>query len=200
MQFLKYGSPFSFNYSTYDQAAGLFVAARIYNVTSGVPIFDSQVAMAELQDGVYSGQFTGLYGQSYLVISAVYLDGTYTTLDTSRAPAAECFQDIELDTKFLLFNYGSYDQDETLYIAGNVYDSASFVIQVAMDHVYAGVYFAAFTGSLNKAYSVVKTVYTDAGFTTPDPNRAPSGETFQSYLFSNIIVVKNVLAGAVLVG
>lgn len=200
MQFVKYGQPFSFDYSAYDQASGLFVAAKIYNVTTGTPVFDSQVVMSELLDGVYEGQFTGLYGQSYLVISAVYLDGTYTTLDTSRAPAAECYQDIELDSKFLLFNYGSYDQDETLYIAGNVFEDGSFLSQEAMDHVFAGVYFAAFTGSLDKTYSVVKTVYTDAGFTTPDPNRAPSGETFQSYLFSSITVVKNVLAGAVLVG
>lgn len=176
-------TPFSFNYPTFDFATGLFVAAKIYDVSTGTPSFVSTVAMAEITHGFYSGNFSGVAGKTYLAIMAVYTDGTYTTLITSRAPNAECYKEVTAPVTFGVFNYGVFNQNPGLFIAGNVYDVSTgtpvLVTQAHAAHVFAGVYFGFFTGVANDSYEIPKFVYTDGTYTTTDPSYGPGSDTFQ---------------------
>lgn len=83
---------FPFLYGAYDQNAGLFVQAKVYDMTSGTPSLSSIIEEVYIDFGVYVGFFTGIYGHSYQSIQAVYTDGTYTTVDQNRAPDAEEFE------------------------------------------------------------------------------------------------------------
>lgn len=177
--------PIAFNYVDINQNNDLFVAASIYNVSTGTPVFVSKVPMDLLQNGYYCGDYEALFSENYLVISLVYTDGTYDTIDTNYAPSAECFKETNAIQTFGFFNYGVYSQDETLFVAGNIYDCSSgmgvFVSQEPMDHVLAGVYFGSFTGTLNRVYQVAKFVYQADTFITVDSNYAAGSDTFQLF-------------------
>lgn len=65
---------------------------KIYDNTTGVAIFLSSAAMAELETGIYYSSFVPIANISYLVTKAVYTDGTFTVLDTNYAKSSEDFQ------------------------------------------------------------------------------------------------------------
>lgn len=201
MQTITPEIPFSFLYPTSDQQSGLFVRAKIYDVTTGTPVFSANVVMAEIQNGYYFGNFTGASGKTYLVISAVFTDGTYVTLDPLRGPEADVYKSADAPPEFSAFNYGSFDQNGSLSIAGNVYDvttgTAIFQVKVLMAHIFAGVYFGAFDGILNNVYQVVKLVYTDMSYVTVDANFSPGSDSFQLFQPS---VSNNVFISATLMG
>lgn len=181
MELVNPGSAFTFTYPTFDQNAGLFISANVYDVSNGTPSLLTTVPMLVTALGVYSGTYTAVSGKTYLVISAVYTDDTYTTLDTSRPPEADCYQSTDAPRSFFAFNYGAYDQDASLFVAGSVFDLVSYVTIVQMTVVYAGVYFGSYVGTVNNAYVVAKAVYTDDTYTTVDSNRAPGADSFQFF-------------------
>ena len=80
-----------FAYATFDQNSGLYIAGNVYDVTSG-NTFKSQVQMTNVIAGVYWGSYTGTLNKTYLVSQLVYTDNTYSTVDTTRAPASDSFQ------------------------------------------------------------------------------------------------------------
>lgn len=92
----KAGVPYGFNYTAFDHDESLFVAAQIYNVTTGTPVFLSQVPMFHVEQGSYNGVFTPADGQVYAIVMLVYTDGTYTTPDPDRSPGAESVQGVDM--------------------------------------------------------------------------------------------------------
>lgn len=81
---------FNINYPSYDLNTGLFVRASVYDV-SGAPSLLGTVNLSHVASGVYSGSYTASAGVVYLVISLVYTDGTYSTVDTTRAPEVDSY-------------------------------------------------------------------------------------------------------------
>lgn len=182
MQYFQSGQNFSFNYPAYDGSTGLFVQASIYEITTGSAVFLSNVVMTGAANGVYTGDFAGGLAKSYLVIVVVYTDGTYSVVDTTRPPWAECYQNLALTPSKLFFNYGAYDQATGLFIAAKVYDvtsGLSLITTVHFAHVAFGVYFGSFTGTLSHTYLIQKSVYTDGTYTVVDTSRAPGADSLQ---------------------
>lgn len=91
---------YGFNYVAADQATGLFVAASLYDVTTGTPIYVTQIPLVEIDSvrspGSYSANFTPAANKVYDIVSMVYLDSGYTTLDPNRAPGCETVQAVTL--------------------------------------------------------------------------------------------------------
>ena len=59
MYYVVPGHNFSFNYATFDQDAGLYVLAQIYDLTTGTAVFVTSVQLTEVFAGVYSGALFG---------------------------------------------------------------------------------------------------------------------------------------------
>lgn len=177
--------PFSFEYPEFDQDGSLFVAGLVHEIIAGVPTLVATVPMAELENGTYSGNYTGSSGKRYLVICGVYSDAEFT-VPADYAPEAECFNGNPVGSTALDFNFGAFDRTPTLLVAGNLYDVSSgvgvFVRQVAMTHVALGVYFGTTTGIDGKTYSLNKLVYSDEELTTPDLAWAPGADGFQCFV------------------
>lgn len=77
--------------SSSDGRPDLFVAAKIYDNSSGTPIFVVLVPMTHVADGTYAGKFNPSAGKDYVVTNSVYTDGTYTTRDTDYGTGSESF-------------------------------------------------------------------------------------------------------------
>ncbi len=86
------GAPYGFNYVAADKQSGLNVAASIYDITTGSPVFVVKVPMVEVLLGSYAGVFTPSNGKVYDIISLVYTDPGFTTPDPDRAPGTETVQ------------------------------------------------------------------------------------------------------------
>lgn len=181
MQYVK-GGIISVKYEAFDQNASLNISAQIYDVTNGTSSFVDSISLSITRDGVYTANFTGTIGHAYLVISAVYTEDTFETTDPNYAPDAECWLCIDGVSTTLYFNYATYDQNDALFLAANVFnvtESTSYLATTAMEHIALGVYFGFYVGVLNNSYIVSKAVYTDNSFETVDPNRAPGSDSFQ---------------------
>lgn len=193
-------TPFSFNYTAYDQNDSLLVSFSVYDLSGSNPALLGTVVGVYAGFGVYTGQFVGVPGKTYLVIGAVYMDNSYTIPDPDRSPGADCFQMVSGSVVLLAFNYAAYDQASDLNIRATVYDNTTgtpvSVGTVEMPFVAIGVYAAKFTGQLGKNYIIASVVYTDNTFATVDPNRAPGCDNFDCITLG----VTNVLASAVLIG
>lgn len=200
MQYVQSSIEFNFNYGAYDQNDSLFVAAQIYEVTTGTPVFLEQVEMTNFEDGVYFGTYTGDGLKAYLIIIAVYTDGTYTSLDSNYTPSAECYQELGDNLTRFFFNYGAYDFADDLFIAANIQQVgvAPDVAQVPMDYVTLGVYFGSMVGALGDNYIVSKVVYTDGTYVTPDATRAPGTDSIQ-LLSPSGAAINNIMRLATLV-
>jgi hypothetical protein len=193
MQFIEAGQNFSFNYTTYDQNTGLFVAFSVYNVTTGSAVFVQKINGANIGFGCYSADLMGVAAQTYLIIGLVYTDGTYTTIDTTRAPTADVFQVLQSTTTFFGFALAAFDLASGLDVKATVYKmtSGSPVLDSTdvMTEVLAGVYFGSFSGSVGNTYQIISLVYTDNTFTTPDLSYSPSAQGYDSiHLTPNILV------------
>ena len=204
MQLVDGNFKFAFNYAAFTQASNLFVAGSVYDVTSGTPSFIGQVPMSHTINGAYYGTFQGTPGKTYLVITVVFTNSSYNVINPLYAPGAECYQAVQEGLYFFAYNYATYDQNDGLFLAGNVYDVTSgstFVEQQAMTLVDYGTYFGSFTPTVNHSYVVEKSVYTNGSYTTTDPNRAPGLDSFQSFDISGSgIVITNLMKAAILVG
>jgi hypothetical protein len=88
------------------------------------------------------------------------------------------------------FNYTAYDQRSDMFIQASIYDvtgvSPVLISQIPMTHVAFGSYIGKFTPSYNRIYQVIKVVYTDATFTTPDPQRAPDVDDYSALALQNL--------------
>lgn len=204
MQLVDGNFKFSFNYAAYDGASNLHLAASIYDITSGAASFVSKIPMTYVVNGAYFGTFQGTPGHTYLVITVVYLESGLVNIDPDRAPGADVYQAVADGLYFLGFAYAAYDYDPDMDVAGNVYDVTSgstFISRIAMVEADFGVYFGTFETTVDHAYIVEKSVYTDNTYTTVDTDRAPSLDSFQSFDISGSgIVVNNLLTEAILVG
>lgn len=85
---------FGFDYTEATGETGLDVAAKIYDV-SGAPVLLSTVAMTDNGDGSYYAKFTGDAGKTYKIFKAVYIDGTFTTVDTEYGVGTDMIQCVE---------------------------------------------------------------------------------------------------------
>lgn len=93
------GKAFNFDYTTYDGATGLDVAAQVWDNSSGIPgSLVSTVPMTHTSLGAYIGQFTPGDDKKYSVISTVYTDGTYATRDPDRPTATTNVRSVNLSS------------------------------------------------------------------------------------------------------
>jgi hypothetical protein len=180
MQIIAPAFPFLFTYGDSFQNSSLYVAANVYNITTGSPVFTAQVPMTNIGAGVYSGQYLAVSGQTYLVVSVPYLDSMYTVLNPEGAPVAECYKSWDAPFSLLAFNYGAFDQAAGLYVAASIYNASTEVSFVEMPHVFAGVYFGTYTGTGTNPYKT-KTLCYDPTFTYVDMTRSPGTENFNIF-------------------
>lgn len=182
MRLVQNAVEFSFSYTAFDQAAGLFVAFSVYDITTGSAVFVTKVTAIYSSFGTYNGVYTGSGNKTYLVVGVVYTGGTYLVVDTNRAPTSECIQVAGSTVSYLAFDYAAYDQNNVLFVQSSIYDLTSgapiFVSVVPMVHVFAGVYFGVFTGVFEHTYQIPSVVYTDGTYVVVDPLRAPGCESF----------------------
>lgn len=96
MEMIQGGLQSSFE-ATFD-ATGLSVAMSVYDVTAGAPgiLVSGPTAMFNPAGYTYVGQFTPLVGKQYLILKAVYTDGTYTTLDPNHSQSTETVLGIDI--------------------------------------------------------------------------------------------------------
>lgn len=183
MVIVQSGQAFTFNYVAYDQSSTLFVAAKVYDVTSGTPVFISTVGMSHIHNGCYSGNYTAIIGKTYLIITAAFTDGSYTSPAAYRSASGECYQSAGSNILFWCFAYGAFDMETDLDIQTKIYDVTSGVSLTAtqvMAYVTLGVYFSSFSGTIGEVYEIISTVYTDNTFTSVNPNYSPSGDAFST--------------------
>ena len=94
---VKAGSPFSYNYTAFDQDDSLFVLARIWDVT-GAPVLVDSVEMENTEFGNYVGIFDPDADKTYSIVMVVFTDDTYTTPDDTRSPASITVQSIMFES------------------------------------------------------------------------------------------------------
>lgn len=94
---VKAGSPFSYNYTAFDQDDSLFVLARIWDVT-GAPVLVDSVEMENTEFGNYVGVFDPDADKTYSIVMVVFTDDTYTTPDDTRSPASITVQSIMFES------------------------------------------------------------------------------------------------------
>lgn len=81
-----------FEYSAYDGSTGLFIAMKVYDLSSGTATLVTTVGMTEVINGTYWATYTftpAMIGKSYLIQKSVYTDGTYATLNALYSPGSE---------------------------------------------------------------------------------------------------------------
>lgn len=191
MQIIQSGVPFNFSYGAYDQASGLFIAASIYDMTSGSPVFIALVPMSYVSFGVYAGSYVGNSSRTYLVIITSFTSNTYQTVDTTRPPSAECYQGVNRSLTVFPFNYATFDLDPSLYVQAKVYNTTTglpvYTTAIPMLEVANGVYYGAFPSVvLNNSYFIISSVYTDPGYTHVDSSRTPGNDVYQGSVFSQL--------------
>lgn len=88
MELAPAGVPLSFEV-TFDQP-GLHVAMSVYDDSGVSPVLLlSPFAMTLVHGNTYRGKFTGEHGKNYIVIKAVYTDGTFMTLSPDYSQGSE---------------------------------------------------------------------------------------------------------------
>jgi hypothetical protein len=193
MRLVTPGQLFSFNYTSYDQNASLFVQFKIYDVSSGTASFVSNVVASLAGFGSYMATFNPVANKTYLVIGLVYTSGSYITVDTTRSPSADVYQSAEETISFLGFNYAAYDQNASLNVQASIYKlstgSPVLLTTASMVHVTNGVYFGSYTATIGNTYNIASVVYTSNSFLTPDLTRAPNVEEFDSFQLADEIYV-----------
>lgn len=99
MSIARAGVPYLIEYPTFDQVTGLFLGAKIMDITAGLPgtIVGSVLSLTDTAgDGLYCALFTPVVSKRYRVIKQLYTDGTYTTIDAGRAPDIEFLDSCEI--------------------------------------------------------------------------------------------------------
>lgn len=184
MDFVQAAVAFSFNYVAFDHDDDLFVAANVYDVSTGAAVFVEQVLMPSVALGLYTANYTGGGGKTYLIIAAVYTDEECTVPDTTRAPGAGVYQMLGETVTFLGFCFVAFNQEEDLFVQASIYNVSTGTPvlgdPVEMAHVALGVYFGSVDVEVGQAYEAISAVYTDDSFDTPDEAYAPACVSLQS--------------------
>jgi hypothetical protein len=106
------GSPLVFEV-TFD-ANDLNVAMSVYDTTGVSPVLvQGPTAMVLVADYTYSGKFTGSTGHTYVIIKAVYTDGSFVTLSPNYSQGSESIIGVD-------FGGGGSTQSSTCEILGFV--------------------------------------------------------------------------------
>lgn len=183
MKLVQASMPFTFNYTAYDLNAGLFIGFRVYDVSSGTPVLLTTVHGALANFGAYVGNYTPLANKTYMIIGLVFTDGTYATVDGTRAPSLAFYQTISASVTYLPFGYAAFNLEIDLNLRGTVFDMNSgspvFVSNVSMVEVENGIYFGHFTGTAGHPYQIASVVYTNNSFSTVDTSWAPACEDYE---------------------
>lgn len=80
----------SLNFEVTFDVPGLPVAMSVYDVSGVSPILVSgPTAMFAVVGNTYGGKFTALEAKSYIIVKAVYTDGTFTTLSSNYSQGSE---------------------------------------------------------------------------------------------------------------
>lgn len=176
------GLPVGIRYIAYDQASSLFIAAKIYDVTTGTPSLVQTMPMPYVSGGLYAASFTPLAGHNYLVISLAFTSGAYVTPDGTRAPSAINVDAPVTDTSIINFNYAFYDQDNADTVQATIYDvNDDTSSSQAMLYVAYGVFYGRYVGTVGKTYNV-STVPSDT------TNYSPGGDSFQCFFLGGATV------------
>ena len=69
--------------------SGLHVAMSVYDTTSSPTLVQGPTAMTNVVANTYIGFFTPIANHSYLILKAVYTDGTFLTLDETYSQGSE---------------------------------------------------------------------------------------------------------------
>lgn len=194
MKYVNAAEKFSFVYQSNPSSDLLFVAARIYDVTTGTPVLLGSVVMDLGENGLYSGGYLAESLKSYLAILLVYTDDSYSVVDTDRAPIAETYKTVDSPSGELLLSYGAFDQAPSMDVAANIYNVTTgtpvFEDQVPMPEVYAGIYFVLYEGFVLNGYAINLAVYTDDSYTTVDTDR-PFGSDSINTIEPSLIVTND---------
>lgn len=88
MEYAPAGVPLSF--STSLDSPSLSVGMTVYDDSGSSPVVQvATFAMTYVALNTYRGKFTALAGKNYIIVKAVYTDGTFTTLNNSYVPESE---------------------------------------------------------------------------------------------------------------
>lgn len=88
MELVPAGVPITFA-AAFD-SSGLPVAMSVYETTSGTPVLLlSPFAMGAVVGGVYCGRFTPGNGKSYVVVKAVYTNGSFSAFNPAYEQQCE---------------------------------------------------------------------------------------------------------------
>jgi len=83
------GVPIAFS-AYFAGATPGFTAMVVYDVTTNTPtIAQAAAVMTNFGGSFFTSKFTPTAGKAYAVILAVYLDGTFASLNTSYTPVVE---------------------------------------------------------------------------------------------------------------
>lgn len=97
MELAQYGIPLPFEV-TYDNPS-LNVGMSVYDVTTGSAVLVSgPTLMSLVAINTYRGVFTALENHNYIVIKAVYTDGTLATVDSDYYQGSESIAAIDLES------------------------------------------------------------------------------------------------------
>lgn len=88
---LPAGIPLTFS-AGFNNPTPANVAISVYDDSGVSPVLVSgPTLMGEVNAYVYRGKFTGVAGKNYVVVMAVYTDGTFTTLNGTFPPVTTSF-------------------------------------------------------------------------------------------------------------
>lgn len=107
---------------TFDQP-GLFAAMSVYDVSNLIPaLVQGPSAMDNVIANTYMGKFTPTVGKLYLVLKAVYTDGTYSAINTDFPQGSETVYAGVVGTPAPIIN-----QVVSIDLAGELEDSNGLV-------------------------------------------------------------------------
>lgn len=99
MNFAPSGKSLSFEVTL--DAPSLPVAMSVYDDSGPTPVLvQGPTAMTNVFSNTYRGKFTGQNGKQYLILKAVYTDGTFATLDVNYMQGSESLRTDDFSVLF----------------------------------------------------------------------------------------------------
>jgi hypothetical protein len=133
---------FVIDYSAYDLAEDLYVRSKIYDITTGTAVFDSNLDLNHVVNGSYANVFAADPSKTYFINTMVYSDNTFASVNTEYTPGSTKISRTLLDsvdlnfkknTAFDNFQFPMFSTDDGLPKSGATVsalvsiDGASFV-------------------------------------------------------------------------
>ena len=98
-------------YTAYDGNNALFVAAKIYDVTTGNASLVGTFGLTNLLNGSYYYSFNATPGHTYVANVMVYTNSGYSSLNSNYSPEDELFGSVT----GIYFTYTAFDAAAGLY-------------------------------------------------------------------------------------